>query len=319
MVSVIIPVYNGAEFLEGCLRSVMNQTYRDIEIIVIDDGSTDESYEICQNLQREDPRIRLFTQPNSGVSVARNKGIQEASGQYIMFVDADDFLVDNGIAAIVNSASTGEDFVIGSYQSFRGKYEATTMLENAVYTIDEIKLKFDSFDRLINTPWAKLYKRNIIMDNGIRFSELLPYSEDHTFNLDYVSTITSCRVVDDVVYRYRLGGIASSVRYYPNLNEILLQLLSAYEAFFAATHCEDAGVIAPKAKALFEGAVLHYISNCTFREALRKIEETVVLYGRYIEKRAAINIYCDMFVHNIKQVILRRMKKLYYKLFNKRV
>src|SRR5690554_2682260 len=91
-VSIIIPVYNKAPYLDSCISSVINQTYKNLEIIIIDDGSTDNSLEICENYRKKDERIQLISQENQGVSVARNKGIQKASGEWIYFLDADDYL-----------------------------------------------------------------------------------------------------------------------------------------------------------------------------------------------------------------------------------
>ena len=96
-VSIIIPVYNNEKYVEKCIRSVMNQTFRDLEILVIDDGSTDKSGEILDHLAAEDKRIRLFHQENSGVAAARNKGLDSATGEYFTFVDGDDYIASDYI------------------------------------------------------------------------------------------------------------------------------------------------------------------------------------------------------------------------------
>ena len=97
LISVIVPVYNSEKYLKECINSILHQTYENIEIIIINDGSTDNSLLISQELQKEDKRIKIINQKNSGVSYSRNKGIQEATGEYIMFVDSDDFIVQNYI------------------------------------------------------------------------------------------------------------------------------------------------------------------------------------------------------------------------------
>src|SRR5690554_7984530 len=101
-ISVIIPVYNKAPYLEQCLNSVINQTYKNLEIIIIDDGSTDNSLEICEKYRKKDERIQLISQENQGVSVARNKGIQKASGEWIYFLDADDYLELDAFGILMN-------------------------------------------------------------------------------------------------------------------------------------------------------------------------------------------------------------------------
>ncbi len=103
-ISLIVPVYNGEKTIEKCINSILNQTYRNIEVIIIDDGSTDNTYEICKNMQNKDNRIQLIKQNNKGPSLARNVGIEYAQGKYIQFVDADDWLEPSIIAECVKFA-----------------------------------------------------------------------------------------------------------------------------------------------------------------------------------------------------------------------
>jgi len=114
-VSVIIPVYNVEVYLTECLHSVVNQTFQDIEIILVDDGSTDRSPEIMKAFAEKDDRIKIITQPNRGVSTARNVGVRQAKGEYILFVDSDDMIMPNSVESLYNKAhKTGSDLLLGS-------------------------------------------------------------------------------------------------------------------------------------------------------------------------------------------------------------
>ena len=103
-ISIIIPVYNVEKYLHECLDSIINQTFKDLEIICVDDGSTDKSSEILEEYEQKDKRFTVISQPNKGVSAARNRGMQQAKGKYIMFVDSDDYIASNACELIYNSA-----------------------------------------------------------------------------------------------------------------------------------------------------------------------------------------------------------------------
>ena len=267
MVSVIIPVYNGAEFLEDCLRSVMNQTYRDIEIIVIDDGSTDESYEICKRLAKEDGRIRLFTQTNSGVSVARNKGIQEADGDFISFVDADDLLPKTSIDILMQKIDVDVDYVIGSIESFRGNKKNTVLWEDKEYTFQSIREQMYSFFYIILSPCGRIYRRSVIVDNGISFCKGLPFNEDFIFNLDYCSFLRKAVTLSAITYHYRRGGMATSVTYYPNRNEISeLYVKKSIEFYGGIEYVPEDFLKKCVRDSLIESS-LHYLMNCSLKDA----------------------------------------------------
>lgn len=270
MISVIIPVYNGAKYLEGCLRSVMEQSYRDLEIIVIDDGSTDNSYEICTKMAAQDSRIRLIRQENAGVSAARNCGLYEARGEYITFVDADDTMPADAVEALVEQLDDETDFVIGSHNAVSMGYSRTVRREPSIYLHGNICEQMDTFDRLISTPWAKLYRRELITENGIWFNIRLPLCEDHIFNLEYAKKIRKCRVTDRIVYHYKLGGIASSVRFYPEIHTYLHCLLDAYKQNFVNEETFQTVFLAKKLRELLIASVTHYLVCCNPTEAISR-------------------------------------------------
>lgn len=337
MVSVIIPVYNGAEFLEKCLRSVMQQTYQDIEIIVIDDGSKDNSYEICERLVKEDKRIRLFRQENAGVSAARNKGMSVAKGDYITFVDADDVLLSRGIETLLEAAGNDADLIIGSHEEFRGKHTRKVVWEKREYTYDSEKEKISEFDKLVIFPWGKLYKHAIITNNSLLFDPSLAFGEDHAFNFLYCKCAGKIKTCSEIVYQYRMGGMASSVKYYANKNQMALALLKAYGLFFDGLKNIPLNILKKIVRGGFLGSVEHYLTHCDFRTAIKKVNETLALFSPYLcentvdgemyslkltrsilqgdAKGVALQVYKENWI----RILLRKAKKLYYKVFTKRI
>lgn len=183
IVTIIIPVYNTEKYLEKCLNSVLEQSHKNLEIILINDGSTDNSLNICKEFQKLDNRIKIINQENNGVSVARNKGLDIASGEYIAFIDSDDFIEKNMIETMLNNikkenADISEiDFTLTNLRDYskKKKLKFYEVSENNASII-----KLFSGSKIENIVCSKLYKKSIIGD--IRFDEKLILGEDLYFN-----------------------------------------------------------------------------------------------------------------------------------------
>lgn len=207
-ISVIVPIYNSEKHLKKCIDSIINQTFKDIEIILIDDGSTDNSLAICRELKKDDERIIILSQMNSGPSHARNLGIKMAKGNYIIFVDSDDYIDSKMFDEMYYKMIDGKfDMVMCGYDivdlnktyhiksKFFGEYyldEKNVFLEQ-LYTSD--------YD-IISSVWNKLYKKNIIDKNNILFDCSLIRAEDFWFNFSYLKNIKKVYVLDKYFYKY---------------------------------------------------------------------------------------------------------------------
>ena len=155
-VTIIIPVYNAEKTIEKCISSVLNQTYKNLEILVIDDGSKDNSFEVIKSI--DDPRIKAIKKKNEGVAVTRNKGIKMALGKYIMFIDNDDFIDEDYVETHVNNIKDN-DIVISGYR--RPNEEGKIILE--------LKLEDTPYSKmLVFAPWAKLYRKDFLIKNNIK-------------------------------------------------------------------------------------------------------------------------------------------------------
>lgn len=213
-VSIIVPLYNAEKYLEKCISSIVGQTYRNIEIILINDGSTDRSHEICYKFKTQDPRISYIYQNNSGVGTARNRGLDVSSGEYIMFVDSDDWLERDYVSIMVNNIDENDIIV----SSFTEETEADTISVKSFNKIrnDEIidsrsKIFLDCVNKKIYTylVWGKLYKKQIIRDT--RFVNQ-SYSEDAIFIRDVFCKCSNIKIIHNTGYHYRLdSGVTNDV------------------------------------------------------------------------------------------------------------
>ena len=190
MISVIIPAYNAARTVRRCIKSVLDQTYTEWEMIIVDDGSKDDTLDICQSY--DDSRIRVLHKENGGVSSARNMGLKFAQGDYIAFIDSDDFIEADYLEHL--SQGLGYDIVISGFC-----YENTPESSSFHLKLANREAVGRELSKLINAdqlcyPWGRLFKRSIIEQNHIRFNEKMRFAEDNVFNWEYLCHINSLRI-----------------------------------------------------------------------------------------------------------------------------
>lgn len=204
VVSVIIPSYNAEKYVERCLRNIMNQTYNNIEIIIVDDGSSDGTRQVCENIKKEDSRIKYYYQRNSGVSVARNTGLCHATGKWIMFMDVDDQIDCCALEKALEYATKYKAdticwncrgvYIDGKEQAFLNftpthefvydKNEKKELIKALYYTFD---LKKFYPGQMFRAVWGKLLSKDVIDSNNILFPMGIPLGEDAVFLSQYFS------------------------------------------------------------------------------------------------------------------------------------
>ena len=217
LVSIIIPIYNTASYLDGCIQSAREQSYRNIEIILIDDGSTDESGKKCDEYRKIDDRIKVIHQNNGGLGLARNSGLDIATGKYVTFIDSDDYIDKNLIEYLINKMSQEkEDFCKTGFrrfkktnttstthykdEDFRTKKETKRLIERMLGSLPQRK---DSVEMCV---CGNMYVLDIIRKNKIRFvSEKEYLSEDLIFNMDYFKYVTTASLSSYIGYNYRIN------------------------------------------------------------------------------------------------------------------
>lgn len=256
--SVIIPVYNAEDTLRRCVDSLLKQNRKDVEIILINDGSRDSSGDICREYADKNEGIKFIDKKNGGVSTARNRGLQEATGQYIIFVDSDDWVTDDHFKVI---DSVYEDFDYDFVQFARIFVNGEKRSEEILPAFDarireEIvpRLAEDMWKKRINTPNGKVFKRSIIEENNIRFHDSLSVGEDRTFNIEYTLNINSFRVIEKTLYMICLENENSLSRKKRNDLDEQLDIAEKYlEKLFSESRLSE------EEKALFLSSV--YFDN----------------------------------------------------------
>lgn len=202
MISVIVPVYNVEEYLEECLESIRQQTFTDIEVILVNDGSTDSSKEICERFCQADNRFKLINQENQGQSVARNRGVKESVGQFIMFVDSDDIINTNVLEVLLPYMKTDVDIVecrmTRKKEEFFLNKTSTIVFEG---NSKEAILNCIAFKEVKYCAFKKLYRREIV--EKIPFLEGYIY-EDVFTGINYLKHIQKIVVIDYIGYYYRV-------------------------------------------------------------------------------------------------------------------
>lgn len=225
--SVIIPIHNSGKQLRKCLQSIREQTFTDYEVLLINDGSQDNSLEICHDFYNKDSRFKLFNQKNQGVGVARNKGLTKSTGEYILFIDSDDWIDINYFESIQNNLKNSPDIIMWGFYCETDKGTKIKQLnnginedQNCISEIYNIKQKF-----IYGYVWACCFKNDIIKNNNIKFPEDIFLHEDTIFTNIYCKYVKKLNVISALGYHYQqIGDSLSRNRY-----------ISSDEAYTVAT------------------------------------------------------------------------------------
>ena len=206
-ISVVVPVYNVEKYIRQCLESIVNQTYKNLEIIVVNDGTKDNSMEIVEEFL-SDSRLKVINKENGGLSSARNRGMEEATGDYILFVDSDDWLEENGIDILVKNLIKNIDILGANFYVFDEK--------NQLKNKNNFKIKYRENDEgknlllndLESVVWNKLYKISFLKKNNIIFLENVIH-EDEEFTFKCYMKAKNVKYIQEVTYNYRINRVGS--------------------------------------------------------------------------------------------------------------
>lgn len=238
LISVIIPIYNTSDYIEECISSLLCQTYKSFEILLIDDGSTDNSAELCEKIAATDERIRFFKNENHGVSFSRNFGIKQSRGEYIAFVDSDDIVSDDYLSVLLSTLEDNSaDMATVDYCCFTTGEPLFTYGSTTVYKENLSTLFFTVTEGI---ACAKLIKRALLEDGRVCFNEELAVNEDLVFALECAKRASVIAVNNSRLYGYRRRA-ASAVQNTASLK--WFDCLKAYKMLF--TYCEQTEEIRP--------------------------------------------------------------------------
>ncbi len=333
-VSVVMPAYNAEENIVNSIESVINQTFKNFELIIVDDGSKDNTLKICREYENKYPNIKVIHQKNGGEAAARNTGIKNASGKYIMFLDSDDTYKPDMVSRMFEKAENETpDWVLCAFSTIADKKVKTIKLQNTrnLNTHKEVLqglYPFVEINGLINT-WNKIYSRRIITENKIEFLPEFEMGVDHIFNLNYIEHCSNCGFIDEPLYNYYIQNSFLSNKYKLYEFEQRLKRLEivkklylsnnmdtsplnwqyikgAYAHFFMLFH-KDCGLNFSKKteevrKVLKNEMVISGIKNITPQGAMQKSLTAVIKTGN-----PAI-ILCFSYIVNYVHRILRKRK-----------
>ena len=277
MISVIVPVYNVEEYLEECLESIRKQTYQDIEVILVNDGSTDGSQAICEYFCQTDKRFRLINQKNQGQSVARNHGVKESLGEYIMFVDSDDVIKANILDVLLSYMKADVDLVECSLVRNQEELHKNKLIRvifegNSTAAI----IKCIALKEVNYSPCAKLYRREII--EKVPFLEGVIYEDVYT-GINFLKNIRKMVVVDLTGYYYRFSPNSTMTT---SFNEKNLDIFKVGNQLIASFQ-DDAYLLPYIGYFMFYLGVSHY-----YRDGITKKSPCVSLYENFIKESAFI-------------------------------
>lgn len=244
LITVGIPVYNRELLITKCIQSVLNQTYSNFEIILVDDGSTDNSLEICKSFESSDNRIRIISQKNSGVSTARNQVIKSAKGDYICFIDSDDFVESDLLQTYVTELEKQDyDLIICGFKNSTAD-GTLVYYELSDFDLTDINEFWKQFGyllarNLLRSPVNKLYKTSILKENNLLFDISTQIAEDAIFNADYYNYIKSIRIVNKPLYNVLLHDSENrlSNKVHKSFFESQNKLFTKYVALLKSKNC----------------------------------------------------------------------------------
>ena len=299
--SVIVPVYNTGGILKQSINSILEQSYRDYELILVNDGSIDNSGMLCDEIAKSDSRVHVIHKENGGAGSARNAGIRQASGDFVIFPDADDFCKPEMFENMLRLMEEDDcDLVICSYENVKVNEQGRRFTQNSQPLFDAVFDDIDSVRKawfkirsinisLLNTPWNKIYKKNIINQFNIRFPDLRR-AQDAVFNLLYYDHIKSLKVTGQCLYQYNVNDVVRVGKKFPKdvykcfveYNRIMEKIISGW------------GMYQGEYKALCDNNFLGNIDSCvelcenpvwklTKDEKISYLEK--LIRDKYIEER----------------------------------
>lgn len=291
-VAVIMPAYNASEFVEASVRSILNQSFRDLELIVIDDGSKDNTAEILARISAEDSRLRPVTVENGGPAMARNHGLDlvQPGTEYIMFADSDDELSAGALDYAVSKAGNAELVLLGfTIRNADGSEANYSELEQYLYH-DTMASALGRLYKanLLNQVWAKLFKASLILDNNIRFPDYR-WGEDRLFIYDCLEKAGCVAVLPECVYRYIMHpGESLITKYYDKKFDVCLESDKRMQGLctrFGVT--EEGDFRYMFAKSIFSCITTLFANNCPLSEKEKRRQIAKIISHPQVKDRCS--------------------------------
>lgn len=314
LISVVIPAYNAECYIERCLKSIQNQTYGALEIIVVNDGSKDQTKNIICKIQQQDERIKLIDKENEGVSAARNDGVAYATGKYIYFIDSDDYIESSMIESLYMAMNDNNSqiSVCGFVNVFENRENTSFSLYDSKVTIDRTqylkKMSEYLYSVYYGALWNKMYVTKIIKDNQLKFRKDISLAEDFIFNLDYFVYVKNITMLPECMYYYYQGNEESLTKksdpwYIWEMAKIRLKYCSDKYKDMHMLDCCKQNIDTTVANELV-GPTYDIINSKDWnrRQAVVRLKD---LYNSKFTKDAIKNTNNPQMVHRIAKISLR--------------
>lgn len=303
MHTIIIPIYNAEKSIQQCIDSILVQNNRDFELILINDGSTDNSGIICENYAKIDSRIKVFHKSNGGVSSARNIGLDNAKGEWITFIDADDYIEQNYLPSNLENS----DLIIYNWTA-TNKMDNKETIPPQYINISNTKsfLEEHLWKTVFRSPWGKIYKNDIIKENKIRFNPKYKIGEDTLFVLQYLFFCQNMRVLSTSTYKYTINE-NNKYKYKQDVN-ISLSYLKDFWQHYKRLKCNNK-------------KLLRLIYNFYYSITYNIKDKTI--YNKWINDSYVILLLHELYykegIKNQFTYLKLLIKSLLYKTFNNKV
>lgn len=295
-ISIIVPIYNAEKVLKRCLDSILNQSYKNFELILINDGSKDKSIDIINEYKKKDERIRVIDNKNKGVSETRNIGIKISQGEYIQFIDSDDFIdpymIENTLEDIEKNKA--DSIITGMYLDIESENGVKSSNQTFKYKIEEGKknIAVAVMDRLngtyINSPVNKIYKKSIIIENNIYMDKRIDLGEDLLFNLEYLKNCKKVIFDDKCYYHYCMKAEESlTFKYRENKLDLMYFIYCKCNDYFKECNINNEQLLNLNnifIKWIYSCFIDLHNKNCTlsFNEKIRVIKKSRDKYSEII-------------------------------------
>lgn len=312
LVSIIIPVYNAEKTLHECLDSCICQTYPEIEVIVINDGSRDASLAIAEEYEAKDPRVKVLSQENHGQAFARNVGMHTCAGNYVLFLDSDDWLEPHTVERLhrVISENTNTDFVLFGFNIYRqGKLIRTPNPGDFSFSFGDSFSAFRPIHKLMASPCNKLFKREYLTKD---FPNGISYAEDSIFNYQNFKPGTNIRCISDCLYNVRLN-VSSGVNNRYSANKLEYCILSyAVEEKALSAYFEDADIEEIRTGAFhsFTSVIVNlalHTDYATFKKELNRAYENA-----YFSEVLKLNVVMRIHKKIFRRLLIHRRERTMY-------
>lgn len=299
-ISIIVPVHNSESYLNRCVNSLINQTYSNLEIILVDDYSTDSSKKICEEYEKKDSRVISIITDNNGVSGTRNTGIKRSTGEYICFLDSDDEYEMAFVEKMLNEINQSKsELVVCGYKEVKKNLEKEKKYD--IGRVDVIQYLncytiIDNFEHFANYPWNKMYRANIIRENEVLFDETITVSEDAVFNMQYLKYVKNVSIITDILVRHHIieGSLVTKIIDKDIQKYTIFEIYNAYKKNYEIRMKEETNKDVIGQYLLYSCLRLCNIyEGEEVKEFIREIQDNE--YRKFIKKARCINLNYKIF------------------------